>query len=132
MNIVFHAHHAELSDAVQRRAASSLRKLAERLRRAMDATVRVAADGPLFRVEVTLRTPRREPLVAVGTARQPEVALGGALERLRAHVAHERASRARRISQLRRASEAVHGGAAQPGQALLAGRRAGAEEQLEA
>jgi hypothetical protein len=63
MQIVFHAHHAELSETAQQRASATLRKLAERLRRVVDATVRVATDGPLARVEVTLRGPRREPLV---------------------------------------------------------------------
>ena len=97
MKIVFHAHHADMPEPLQQRAEQAVRKLATRLRRVVDASVRFSEDGPTRRVEIVLRAPRSEPLVAAGSGRLYETALGAALERLESHVEHLRVARGRRI-----------------------------------
>ena len=97
MKIVFHAHNAEMPESLQQRAEQSVQKLATRLRRAVDASVRFAEDGPTRRVEIVLRAPRQQPLVAAGSGRLYETALGEALERLESHIAHLKAAQGRRI-----------------------------------
>lgn len=96
MHIVFHAHHADVTDALQQKAETAVTKVAGRLRGATDASVRFAEDGALRRVEILLRIARRAPLVAEGTAARFEAALSAAVERLATHVAHVKALRARR------------------------------------
>jgi ribosome-associated translation inhibitor RaiA len=96
VHIVFHAHHADVTDALQTRAEQAVRKLASRLRGATDASIRFAADGATRRVDIVLAIARRKPLVAAGAAARFEGALGAALERLSAHVAHVKAERARK------------------------------------
>ena len=97
MNIVFHAHHADMPESLQQRAEQAVHKLAARLRRAVDASVRFAEDGPVRRVEIVLRAPRSQPLVAAGSGRLYETALGEALVRLESHIAHLKAAKGRRI-----------------------------------
>jgi ribosome-associated translation inhibitor RaiA len=97
VNIVFHAHHADMPEPLQQRAEQAVRKLATRLRRVVDASVRFSEDGPTRRVEIVLRAPRSEPLVAAGSGRLYEAALGEALVRLESHVEHLRVARGRRI-----------------------------------
>jgi len=96
VNIVFHAHRADVTDALQERAEQAVRKLATRLRGTTDASIRFAADGATRRVEIVLRVARRKPLVCEGIAPRYEGALAAAVERLSAHVAHVRAERARK------------------------------------
>ena len=103
MNIVVQVHNASVPEAVQRKADLTVRKLAARLRRAVDATVRFVADGPTCRAEITLRAPGRRMLVAEGSGRLFEVALAGAVARLEAHVAHQRSARDRRLRAAARA-----------------------------
>ena len=97
MNIVFHAHRADMPESLQQRAEQAVQKLASRLRRAVDASVRFAEDGQFRRVEIVLRAPRQQPLVAAGSGRVYETALGEALERLESHIAHLKAAKGRRI-----------------------------------
>jgi ribosome-associated translation inhibitor RaiA len=100
LHIVFQIHHADASETLQQKAARSIEKLAARLRGAVDAMVRIAADGGMHRVEITVRRPRRRALVAVGAGRQPEAALGEALDALESQVAHVRAAAQRRARRL--------------------------------
>ncbi|HKO15108.1 MAG TPA: HPF/RaiA family ribosome-associated protein [Gemmatimonadaceae bacterium] len=86
MEIIFHAHHAEISPRLRHRAEQALRKLVQRLGRAVDAVVRFEGDGPMRRVEVILHAPRAPRLVARGEGRQLGTALTAALERLSAQV----------------------------------------------
>jgi ribosome-associated translation inhibitor RaiA len=97
VKIVFHAHHAEMPEPLQERAEQAVQKLASRLKRAVDASVRFAEDGQVRRVEIVLRAPRQQPLVAAGSGRLYETALGEALERLESHIAHLKAAKGRRI-----------------------------------
>jgi ribosome-associated translation inhibitor RaiA len=111
VNIVFHAHHAAIPGPVQQRAERGVRKLGGRLRRAVDASVRFAADGPTRRVEIELRAPRAKALVASAEASTHEQALAEALARLEAQVEHLKDLRARRIRQAARAGAAGNGAA---------------------
>ena len=97
LHIVFQVHHADADDMLRAKAERGVAKLSTRLRHPVDATVRLAADGALHRVEITMRTRRRPDLVAVGVARRSEQALTDALGALEAQVAHERVARARRL-----------------------------------
>jgi len=87
VEIVFHAHHAVISDDLRSRAERVVHKAAARLRRAVDATVRFEEDGPTRRVEIVLHAPRHRPVVAEGEARLFGPALTAAAERLQAQVA---------------------------------------------
>jgi ribosome-associated translation inhibitor RaiA len=86
MEIIFHAHHADISPRLQQRADASLRKIVARLGRAVDAIVRVEEDGPTRRVELELHAPRGRRLVARGEARYFGPALTVALGKLGAQV----------------------------------------------
>ncbi|MDF1503340.1 HPF/RaiA family ribosome-associated protein [Roseisolibacter sp. H3M3-2] len=97
MRVVFQLHNAEVDTVIQSRAAQAVEKLAGRLRRVVDATVRVAGGGAQQRVEITLRSPRRPALVAEGTGYRLDVALRSALDGLEAQIAKVREARARRV-----------------------------------
>lgn len=86
MDVVFHAHHAVISERMRLRAERGLRKLEQRLRRPRMATVRFEQDGPTRRVEITLQVPRRKDLVSEGRGRTYGPALTEALEKLRRQV----------------------------------------------
>ena len=106
MNIVFHAH-ATVNDALQRRAEQSIRKLAARLPRSIDATVRFTEDGPARRVEIELHAAPNRRLVAAASGRLYDLALAQALDGLEAQVARERAARERRRRAAQRGAGAV-------------------------
>ena len=93
MEIIFHAHHADISPRLQQRADASLRKIVARLGRAVDAAVRMEEDGPTRRVELVLHAPRGRRLVARGEARYFGPALTVALGKLGAQVARAKPAR---------------------------------------
>ena len=95
MEIIFHAHHATVSDSMRARATRGVRKLSARLTRAVDAVVRFEQDGRVRRVEIALRVPRRRDLVATGEGRFFGVALAAALARLQSQLVKRRAGRTR-------------------------------------
>jgi ribosome-associated translation inhibitor RaiA len=100
MKVIFHAHHAPISDRMRRRARLGVAKLAERLGRPVDAVIRFEVDGPTRRVEIMLHAPRRKPIIAAGAQRYTGPALGEALHRLEAQVETQRRKRlARRSAQ---------------------------------
>jgi ribosome-associated translation inhibitor RaiA len=90
MEIIFHAHHADISPRLQQRAEASLRRSVVRLGRAVDAIVRVEEDGPTRRIELVLHAPRHRQLVARGEARFFGPALTAALGKLNAQIARSR------------------------------------------
>ena len=59
MNIVFHAHHADVSNYMRGRAEAALRRLARRSGRPVDAVIRFEQDGAVRRVELTLHAAGR-------------------------------------------------------------------------
>ena len=86
MEIIFHAHHAVISDHMRQRAERLVRKLAGRLRRPVDAIVRFEQDSPVRRVEIVLHAARRKSLVAEGSARNYGPALSQAATRMEAQL----------------------------------------------
>ena len=80
MDIVFHAHHAEISDHMRERAVRTVRKIAQRVGRVVDAIVRFEQDGPTRRVELVLHTPRNRRMFAAARGRHfgPALAVAGA------------------------------------------------------
>ena len=87
MEIIFHEHHAVVSEHMRQRASSGVRRLAERLERAVDAVVRFEQDGPMRRVEIILRTPRHKQLVAKSEGRYFGPTLAAVLAKLRTQIA---------------------------------------------
>ena len=86
MEIIFHAHHAVISDNMRQRAERLIRKLASRLSRPVDAIVRFEQDSPVRRVEIVLHAARRRLLVAEGSARNYGPALAQACTRMEAQL----------------------------------------------
>ena len=90
MEIILHAHHADVPANLQRDAIEAVKTIAARLQRVVDAIVRFESDGPERRVEIVLRAPRRREVVAQGYDRHFEPALALALTRLQTQVARVR------------------------------------------
>ncbi|HJR63564.1 MAG TPA: HPF/RaiA family ribosome-associated protein [Gemmatimonadaceae bacterium] len=86
MEIIYHAHHAVISDYMRRRVERRLGKLAARLDHAVDAVVRFEQDGPVRRVEVMLHAARRNHLVAEGFGRTYGPALTQATNKLETQI----------------------------------------------
>jgi ribosome-associated translation inhibitor RaiA len=91
MEIIFHAHHAPLSDRMRTRAERGVRKLAGRIGGTVGATVRFEQDGPMKRVEIVLLAPRHRRFVAESSGRFFGNALTETLQKLSHQVERERA-----------------------------------------
>ena len=102
MQIIFHSHHASVSDRLRLRAEKGVRKLADRLGGTVDAVIHFEGDGPTRRVEIVMRASRRRRLVAGGEGRYLGPALSVAMEGLRDQI--DRARRARSKGARRRAA----------------------------
>jgi ribosome-associated translation inhibitor RaiA len=102
MQIIFHSHHASVSDRLRLRAEQGVRKLANRLGGAVDAVIRFENDGRARRVEIVMHASRHRRLVAGGEARYLGPALSEALDGLRDQL--DRARRARSKAARRRAA----------------------------
>lgn len=87
MEVIFHAHHAEISERMRQRARRAVEKVAARLDRAVDAIIRFEQDGPAKRVEVVLHAPRHRQLVAVAEDRFFGNALAEVVARLQRQIA---------------------------------------------
>lgn len=86
MEIIFHAHHATISDSMRRRAEAGVRRIGRRIGRAVDAVIRFEQDGPMKRVDIVLHAPPKRDLVARGESRFYGLALTAALGKLTAQV----------------------------------------------
>lgn len=69
MEIVFHAHHADVTDAMRRRAEQAVRRAAKRIPRVVEAIIRFEEDGPARRVTVCFRAPRHQEIIGRGEDR---------------------------------------------------------------
>ncbi|MGQ0539057.1 MAG: HPF/RaiA family ribosome-associated protein [Gemmatimonadaceae bacterium] len=96
VEIVFQSHKAAVSEQLRGKARTAITKLARRLRRTVDATVRFERDGPTRRVEIVLRAPRNRLLVAEARARQYSTALDRAIDHLAAQTNHAKRPAKRR------------------------------------
>ena len=102
MEIIFHSHHASVSDRMRLRAEKGVRKLANRLGGTVDAVIRFEDDGPTRRVEIVMRASRHRRLVSGGEGRFLGPALSEAMDGLRDQI--DRARRIRSKAQRRRAA----------------------------
>ncbi len=93
MEIILHAHHAEVTDTLRAKAERAVERLGARLRRVVTAIVRFEGDGPSKRVEIVLQAPRRADIVARAFDRRYEPALAAAVSRLESQVSRSRRSR---------------------------------------
>jgi ribosome-associated translation inhibitor RaiA len=103
VEVVFHAHHAVISDRLQERATRALSRLAQRFERAVSATVRFHQDGPTRRVEICVNSAGHAELVAHGASRYYGPALKVALAHLESQVARVRRAPKQKWSRLARA-----------------------------
>lgn len=103
MEVVFHAHHAVISDRMQERATRGLRRLAQRFDRAVTATVRFHQDGPTRRVEICVNSAGQRDLIAAGSSRYYGPALKIALAHLESQVASVRRAPKQKSARLARA-----------------------------
>ena len=95
MEIIFHAHHANISERMRKRAETSVRRAAERLTRTVDAIIRFEQDGRVKRVEIVLHAPRQRKLIARGEGNFYGPALNTAVDRLLNQIRTLRAERRR-------------------------------------
>ena len=104
MDIIFHAHHAIVSERMRRRAEAAVRKAAVRLGRTVDGIIRFEQDGPVKRVEILLHAPRQRDLMGRGQGRYFGPAFTTAMDKLIAQIRPLRASRrtARRATSTRK------------------------------
>ena len=100
MEIIFHTHHANISDRMRRRVETAVERTAGRLGRTVDAIVRFEQDGPVKRCEIVLHAPRQRDLMARGEARYFGPAFSYAMDRIGAQIRTLRRSQrtARRTS----------------------------------
>lgn len=99
MDVIFHAHHAVISDRVRARAQNAVERFASRLKRTVDAVVRFEGDGRTRRVEIVLHAPRNRRLVAEGRGAFFGAALGNAIRGIESQL--RRSKRHRRSLTLR-------------------------------
>ena len=95
MEIIFHAHHAAISERMRKRAETAVRRAAARLTRAVDGIIRFEQDGRVKRVEIVLHAPRQRKLIARGEGAYYGRALSTAVDRLMNQIRTLRAERRR-------------------------------------
>ena len=95
MEIVFHGHHANISERMRKRAEAAVRRAAARLTRAVDGVIRFEQDGRVKRVEIVLHAPRQRKLIARGDGSYYGPALSSAMDRLTNQIRTLRAERRR-------------------------------------
>jgi ribosomal subunit interface protein len=97
MDIQFHGHQTQITDSLRARAAEGIRKLIEHLGRPVDADVWVDENGVRKTVELVLRAPHYDNLVAKGEGRYHEPALSGAIAKLDAQIRRLKTARKKQV-----------------------------------
>ncbi len=93
MEIILHAHHAEVSESLRAQAEAAITRIARRVTRVADAIVRFVGDGETRRVEIVLHRARHRELFVHADARAFAPALSAAVHRLERQVSRVRRSR---------------------------------------
>lgn len=96
MEIVLHAHHANVSESLKRRTEAALRRIATRMHRVANAIVRFVHDGPTRRVEIILHGTGTRSLFAQADGPHFAPALTIAMHRLESQIDRVRRRRTRR------------------------------------
>ena len=89
VDILFHAHHAVISDNMRARASRMVNKIASRMTRVTGAVVRFEEDGPMRRVVIELHASGRK-LIADSSGPYFGNALSDAGQRLLGRVQRDR------------------------------------------
>jgi len=97
MDIQFHGHQAEITDGLRMRAAEGVQKLREHLGRPIDADVWVSEDGVNKTVELVLRAPHFDNLVAKSEGKYHEPALVNAIAKLDAQIRRLKAAKKKQV-----------------------------------
>ncbi len=90
MEIHFHAHHADVSAHMRKRAERLVMRAAERIPRVVESIIRFEQDGPTRRVSIAMRAPRHRDLIGKGEGRFYGPALVSAIARVLAQSSKER------------------------------------------
>lgn len=93
MEIILHAHHADVTESLRAQAEAAVIRLAKRVHRVATAVVRFVGDGDTRRVEIVLQRARSRELFVHADARAFAPALSAAVHRLESQVARVRRSR---------------------------------------
>lgn len=93
MEIILHAHHADVTESLRAQAEAAVIRLAKRLHRVAIAIVRFIGDGQTRRVEIVLQRARSRKLFVHADAREFAPALSAAVHRLESQVSRVRRSR---------------------------------------
>lgn len=93
MDIILHAHHADVSDSLRADAERTVRRIASRWNRVVDAVVRFVGDGPTRRVEIVLHSAHQRDVFVHADARAFRPALILATTRLQRQIQGLRRSR---------------------------------------
>lgn len=101
MEIVFHAHHAVITERMRLRAERLVRRLSLLLHRVVDVTIRFVDDGPQRRVELIFHAAGGKVLVAEGRGRHFGPALSQAGSHVRAQLHHAKGVRRGRLQKRR-------------------------------
>jgi ribosome-associated translation inhibitor RaiA len=92
LEIIFHSHHAAVSEHMRKRAARAVERAATRIPRIVEAIVRFEEDGPTRRVTVTLRAPKHHDIMGSAEGRFFGPALTQAVARVLSQANRERSS----------------------------------------
>lgn len=87
MEIIFHSHHAIISDRLRARAELGMRKLTRRHPGVIRSTIRFEHDGPTRTVELAMHLAGRKQLFAKASGRFWGPAIAEALQQLEQQVA---------------------------------------------
>jgi hypothetical protein len=90
VQIHFHAHHADVSAAMRKRAERDVLKAAERVPSVVEAIIRFEQDGVLRRVSLEFRAPKHHAVIGTAEGRFFGPALALALTRVKAQAAKEK------------------------------------------
>lgn len=89
MEIHFHAHHADVSESMRKRAEREVTKAAKRMPRVVGASIRFEQDGAMRKVSLTFRAPQHHDVLGSAEGRYFGPALTLALSRVRKQAAKE-------------------------------------------
>jgi len=92
MDIIFHSHHADVSEHMRRQARRLVERAALRIPRIVEAIVRFEEDGPTRRVTITLRAPKHHDIMGGAEGRYFGPALTSAIARVLAQAGKEKSS----------------------------------------
>ncbi|MGI8510499.1 MAG: HPF/RaiA family ribosome-associated protein [Gemmatimonadaceae bacterium] len=97
MEIKTHGHHTEITDSLRLKAEDGARKLADHLKRAVNADIWFGEDGVLKTVEIVLHAPKYKNMVAKAEAKYHEPALTDAIAKMDAQIRRLKSAKKRQV-----------------------------------